>query len=316
MYLAELHGKLSSKTERIEDILTSNVFSFFKYSTREIFLKGYLKTLDLDISNKEASEAEFIFWPRLEENTEPDLVIIVGDYYLLIEAKYFSDFGEETKKTKAQLLREIAGGLLEAKNYGKVFRLIAITADHYYKEGKFKKIQSDSLAKFKWTNWQSVSSFLDRVLESNKQIKEQDRIFALDLYRLLDKKNLRDFQSFDILHDAKVQLKTYASVFFEARTAKFRGVFISFIAALSFDKKIVTPMKRTLFFQARTANFRGNFIGFETSLSCEEKVLTQQQLFFLCGKKNIFGRLMELGKLKKTESPIFFKEERNYGNQK
>jgi len=42
MYLAELHGKLSSKIQRMEDLLTSNVFSFFKYSTREIFLKEYL----------------------------------------------------------------------------------------------------------------------------------------------------------------------------------------------------------------------------------------------------------------------------------
>ena len=86
MYLAELHGKLSSRLERMEDILTSNVFSFFKYSTRDIFLKGYLNTMGFDISEQEANRAEFIFWPRYEENTEPDLVIIVGDYYLLIEA--------------------------------------------------------------------------------------------------------------------------------------------------------------------------------------------------------------------------------------
>lgn len=45
MYLAELYGKLPSRIERMEDILTSNVFSFFKYSTREIFLKGYLNKL-------------------------------------------------------------------------------------------------------------------------------------------------------------------------------------------------------------------------------------------------------------------------------
>jgi len=78
MYLAELHGKLSSKTERLEDILTSNVFSFFKYSDRTIFLRRYLKMLGFSVSSEEASEAEFVFWPRYEENTEPDLVIRVG----------------------------------------------------------------------------------------------------------------------------------------------------------------------------------------------------------------------------------------------
>lgn len=275
MYLAELHGKLPSRIERMEDILTSNVFSFFKYSDREIFLKGYLNKLGFDISNQEANEAEFIFWPRFEENTEPDLVIIVGDYYLLIEAKYFSGFTEETKKTKAQLLREIEGGKLEAKNYGKDFRLIAITADHHYKEDKFKIIPPDFTPRFIWSNWQSVSSFLYNILESSKHIKKQERDFALDLYNLLDKKNLRDFLGLSSLYNVSTFLKSYAPVFFEARTAKFRGDFIGFMQSLSFDKKI-TPKKKTI---------------------------------FLSYQKKIFIPLLLLGKLRYIETTIFYKED-------
>ncbi|GAJ25078.1 unnamed protein product, partial [marine sediment metagenome] len=203
--------------------------------------------LGFDISNQEAKNAEFIFWPRFEKNTEPDLVIIVGEYYLLIEAKYFSGFTEETKKTKAQLLREIEGGKLEAKNYGKDFRLIAITADHYYKEDKFEIIPSDFIPRFKWSNWQSVSSFLYNILESSRDIKKQERDFALDLYNLLDKKNLRDFLGLSSLYNVSAFLKSYASVFFEARTAKFRGDFIGFMQSLSFEKKISLP-KKTIFF--------------------------------------------------------------------
>lgn len=107
MYLAELHGKLSSKfdgknnslhsIERMEDILTSNVFSFFKYSSRDIFLKEYLNSLEFQVSEKEAKEAEFRFWPNYEDGTEPDLVIIVGKYYILFEAKYYSGFGKKPK---------------------------------------------------------------------------------------------------------------------------------------------------------------------------------------------------------------------------
>ena len=278
MYLAELHGKLSSRIERMEDILTSNVFSFFKYSTREIFLKGYLNKLGFNISNQQANDAEFIFWPRFEENTEPDLVIIVGDYYLLIEAKYFSGFADKTKRTKAQLLREIEGGKLEAENYGKEFRLIAITADHYYKKNKFKIITSDFSPYFKWTNWQLVSSFLDNTLATNENIKKQEQDFALDLYNLLDKKNLRDFQGLDSFYNISTFLKSYASVFFEARTAKFRGDFIGFIDSLSFDKKI-TPLRKTV---------------------------------FLSGQKKMFTSLLQLGKLKYIETPIFYKEDGNY----
>jgi hypothetical protein len=226
MYLAELHGKLSQRIERMEDILTSNVFSFFKYSAREIFLKGYLNILGFDISDQEANEAEFIFWPRFEENTEPDLVIIVGDYYLLIEAKYFSEFGGENEKTEAQLIREINGGKLDAKNYNKTFKLIAITADHYYKKNKFDVIPSEFRAYFKWTNWQSVAAFLKNILQTRAGIRQQEHHFTLDLYSLLDKKNLRGFQSLDILQDTIPHLKPYESLFFEAKTAKFRGAFI------------------------------------------------------------------------------------------
>lgn len=61
MYLAELYGKFSPREERMEDILTSNVFSFFKYSSRNIFLKSYLDSLGVDVSAKKARDAEFLF---------------------------------------------------------------------------------------------------------------------------------------------------------------------------------------------------------------------------------------------------------------
>ena len=80
MYLAELRGKLSSRIERMEDVLTSNVFSFFKYSSRDIFLRKYLNKLGFSVSDQEAEEAEFRFWLVLEECTKPALVIIVRNY--------------------------------------------------------------------------------------------------------------------------------------------------------------------------------------------------------------------------------------------
>ena len=164
MYLAELHGKLSSKVERKEDILTSNVFSFFKYSSRDIFLKGYLKELGLgDLEDKDVKEAEFLFWPKYDDRTEPDLVIIVGKYYLLFEAKYHSWFGEETETREKQLEREIKGGKLEAKNYQKEFILFAITAD-YYENEKIKLILRRYKGLMKWTNWQLVSRVIKKHL--------------------------------------------------------------------------------------------------------------------------------------------------------
>ena len=272
MYLAELHGKLSSRVERMEDILTSNVFSFFKYSTRTIFLKRYLNDLGFKVSDQDAEKAEFKFWPVFEDGTEPDLVIMAGNYYLLIEAKYFSEFSEGAKKDEHQLLRELNNGKLEAKNYDKEFKLIAITADYYFKEYKFKVILPDFQAHFKWTNWQLVSSFLDNILSSNPNIKGPERDFCLDLYNLLDKKHLRSFQS--ITYDGPL-LKDYSSIFFNAKTAKLRGDFIGFIDSLSLAKGL-KPVGKTVFFSST---------------------------------KRIFKSLSKLEKLKKVKSPIFFKED-------
>ena len=274
MYLAELHGKLSSRVERMEDILTSNVFSFFKYSNRNIFLKNYLNELELGfkVSKKEAEEAEFRFWPIFEDGTEPDLVIIIGNYYLLIEAKYFSGFSEGTKKDEHQLLREIRNGRLDAKNYNKELKLIAITADYYYKKDKFEVIPQKFRSHFKWTNWQLVSLFLDNILNCNPNIKGPERVFALDLYNLLDKRHLRDFQKITYIGSL---LKRYNSIFFDAKTAKLRGDFIGFVESLSLAKGL-KPGGKTVFFN---------------------------------NTKRMFKSLSKLEKLRKVKSPIFFKED-------
>lgn len=246
MYLAELRGKLSSRVERMEDILTSNVFSFFKYTNREVFLRGYLKQLGLDVSSQEAKDAEFLFWPVYEDGTEPDLVIIVGKYYLLIEAKYFSEFGGETETTLAQLTREVQNGQFEAANYAKMFKLIAITADYYYKKEKFTVLPSNSSSYLIWTNWQSVASLLNRTLETHGNLPDEVKVFARDLYDLLDKKNLRGFQAIIIPPNKRLLMKEYTSVFLEAATASFRGAFVGFVESLSSQGRIL-PRKQVFF---------------------------------------------------------------------
>ncbi|HHW03017.1 MAG TPA: PD-(D/E)XK nuclease family protein [Thermoanaerobacterales bacterium] len=268
MYAAELHGKLPLKStnnnedtkkdtkdlDRMEDILTSNVFSFFKYANRKIFLKEYLKTLGFKVTNQEAIDAEFRFWPRYDDNTEPDLVILIGNYYLLVEAKYFSNFGKETTKNEAQLIREIKEGESEAKAYNKYFKLIAITADHIYKKYKFESVPPDFQNYIKWTNWQQVSSFLEDILNSSLNLPRNEREFALDLYTLLDKKGLRGFKGFNILNIFDPFQKCLNRIFFEAATAKFRGAFIGFLKSLYLPGTLYYCPKN-IFFSRRHINF-------------------------------------------------------------
>lgn len=244
MYIAELKGKIPSNLEKMEDVLTSNVFSFFKYSKRTVFLKILLEKLQIKVSNYALDNAEFIFWPSYEDNTEPDLVIIVGNYYLLFEFKYFSDFAKETPKTEKQIIREAIGGLNESKLLNKNFIYIAITADYNKKPEKFKEIE-DLGINFKWINWQAVSEILLNLIEKEKN-NLPDYLFAVDLYNLLDKKKLRSFRSFYKLNFNLIEKKS-ENLFFSSETALFRGDFIGFYKSFLDFPAVVKPPK-TIFF--------------------------------------------------------------------
>jgi len=265
MYLAELHGKLSSRLESKEDILTSNVFSFFKYCNRSIFLKNYLFVLGFEIDDKQANEAEFIFWQRYEENTEPDLIIRAGNHYILFEAKYFSDFDNGSSKTKAQLIREIEGGFLEARNFNEKFTLIAITADYCYKDCKFSSVPAQYRQFLKWTNWQKIASLLQNALNKQK-LTDLERTFATDLYSLLCKKNLRAYRGTDLLPSVAYHSDVYGKIFFEAKTARFRDDFIGFDEALINVEKLLSSAS-TLFLKNRL------FFGFRAGLELSETPL-------------------------------------------
>lgn len=215
MYLAEIRGKLSAELERNEDILTSNVFSFFKYSNRCKYLMSLIQEIGIEVSNEDLRKAEFIFWPKFDDRTEPDLVIIIGKYYLLFEAKYFSDFSID------QIKREIEGGLLESKNLGKDFYYIAITSDYYYKNEKFKDIKLICQDHFKWINWQTLCFIIENNINGED---ETDYYMASDLFQLMLKKNLRNFQGFENLTAFK-HLSKIDNVFFDSTSTKYRGDF-------------------------------------------------------------------------------------------
>lgn len=255
MYLAELHGKFSIAEERREDILTSNVFSFFKYAKREIFLKSFLNLLGLQLEPHELDEVEFIFWPTYQDQTEPDLVILVGRYYLLIEAKLFSGFGKALDFSAYQLSREIAEGKLEAHNLEKEFRLIAVTA-HYAKHQFIAENPEFSLSDITWINWHQIAMILDDILNTNEKLDSETKSFALDLYSLLVKKNLRKFAGQDVFNRLASLKPTSAALFFNAKTAKYRGDFLGFHQSLEEFSRLLSY--KYLFFDKRDRRYFTN----------------------------------------------------------
>lgn len=101
MTIAEIHGKLSAY-EHMEDLLTSDVFSTFRYLDINNGLIPFLKKAT---SFKDSApphfledivEADYVFWPRTTYlNREPDVLIILTKknhtyISILIEAKYHS----------------------------------------------------------------------------------------------------------------------------------------------------------------------------------------------------------------------------------
>jgi len=245
MYLAEISGKVTSKIEGMEDVLTSNVFSFFKYADRDQYLRSYLNSLGINVSSIDSKEAKFLFWPKFEDGTEPDLIICVGKYYILIEAKYFSEFSEQNEKSESQIIRELNEGLSEARNQSKEFKYITITADYYFIKEKFDIIPKDKIDYFIWTNWQKICTFLyeKNIIEKQKEDSE----FAFDLYRLLEKKKLRNYNIKNLtLFEAKIN--KIDSIFYNSLSSKYRGDFLGFIPSL---KRIAIPLKKreNIFFQ-------------------------------------------------------------------
>lgn len=232
MYLAEIHGKLSRQNENMEDILTSNVFSFFKYAPRQTFLFAFLLELSLDVTPEDALSAEFLFWPTYANKTEPDLVIVVGRYYLLFEAKYHSGFGEETARTKHQLVREIEGGVLEAASQDKIFKIIAVTAHYYLDSEIFQAVPENLRPDLIWINWQRIALLIFEAIERHPDLPAEILLFASDLYRLLLKKNLRYYEGPRVLSAVSALHSPGEAIFFNASTAVYRGDFIGFAQAL------------------------------------------------------------------------------------
>lgn len=135
------------------------------------------------------------------------------------------------------MIREAKEGPRASKNIGKKFYLIAITADYYYKPYKFEVIK-DFPIHLRWINWQTVAELILNLIEENQE-KLPDYLFAMDLYQLLDKKQLRAFRSFIFLRDIFIS-EVEDDLFFSAETAKFRGKFIGFqklFSALSYLEK-------------------------------------------------------------------------------
>ena len=239
MYQAELNGKLPSSASNREDVLTSNVFSFLKYSHRPTYLRKFLRLAGLNIKTSELHRVKFEFWPNYDDRTEPDVIIETDSCYLLVEAKYFSDVAEEKGNPAGQIIRECETGSMEARNRAKLFRLLLLTDDATRPSRLLAQIPARFQNKVSWTNWQAITQMIAEMIEGFGATVP-DCEFASDLYELLDRKHLRGFKTFAQAKGIQAHPRN-SQIFFAAETASYRGDFIGFAPTLSILATVPEP---------------------------------------------------------------------------
>ena len=125
MYIAQIENKLTRQDERMEDLLTSNVFGLWRYISANFGLLQFLRTSQ-DVDGNpiylplDDCKATLDFWPWLKEysdakGAEPDVLVSLvypsGEKLLiLIEAKYLSgksSFADKGETPNDQIAREM-----------------------------------------------------------------------------------------------------------------------------------------------------------------------------------------------------------------
>jgi hypothetical protein len=202
-------------------VLTSNVFSFLKYSHRPTYLREFFHRAGLEIPASELCRGSFAFWPSYDDGTEPDVVVETHAHYVLIETKYFSGVGEENGNPAGQLIRECRAGAIEASNRSKLFCVLLITGDATPPSRLLDEIPAPYREHVLWTNWRAIAQILLEKIETSGTAAP-DYEFASDLYELLDFKHLRGFLSFTRLARIRPNSAS-AHIFFAAETASFSG---------------------------------------------------------------------------------------------
>ena len=217
MLEAQLNGKLPLKYERLEDLLTSNVFGCLKYIPYKDGLHLILEN-SVDEGNKKPTiladnfKVTYRFWPQMKEDDyckgcEPDVLVTFSTegkivMQLLIEAKYLSEKSSEAnteKKCNDQLAKEWENLSKLTSVNGAEPLLLYITNELYYP----KKNIDDSIKEFtdKWKRTDKEQTWKKPMHVYWISWKELPKIFSsssneiiADLVRLLRSQGLTFFE--------------------------------------------------------------------------------------------------------------------------
>lgn len=226
MFVAEMKGKIPTKLQSSEDLLTSSVIGTFQYLSSPLYIQSVLSSstnllFDKLSFKQPIKTCSFEFWPRLSQS-EPDVLVHLVDenddeYLICIEAKFWSSkSSEEDTDTdvdlrqagqRDQLAREI-----EDLFTTKCHKLMNVTKEKLKKTFlvylsnqtympvndmkdsiRFVRNVDFSQNQLYWLSWKEIFHCLNQF--TSFQTK-QDELLLGDLKKLLVKKGLNGFTGF------------------------------------------------------------------------------------------------------------------------
>jgi len=223
MTIAEIHGKISEAgtnlSERMEDLLTSDVFGCMRYLPADKALLPFLRTArsfqgKIFFIPDEIIRVHYAFWPWLitrdRKPCEPDIVLgleVKGlqVHLIMVEAKYYSGLSseeDECLEPNNQLARELDNldlvssvGLGWKPQLTIASRTLLFVTQHM---GIPHDLLAQSLAEYNrkrnrdgdifWTSWRFLPSILEQSLKE-ESITENIAVLG-DMRRLLLRKGL------------------------------------------------------------------------------------------------------------------------------
>jgi len=230
MTVAEIHGKISETgtnlSERMEDLLTSDIFGCMRYLPAQKALIPFLQTAcslhgNIFTIQGEVIRVHYSFWPWLKLAKripcEPDVVLGLETeenhvHLVLIEAKYYSGLSseeDERAEPNDQLARELdnldvlSGATLGWGTHLEIASraLLFVTQDMGIPHDLLLKSLAEYARKRNkhgdifWASWRFLPSILERNLE--KESATENGAVMADMLALLLRKGLIMFGGVD-----------------------------------------------------------------------------------------------------------------------
>lgn len=232
MTIAEIRSKISDTganlSERMEDLLTSDIFGCLRYIPYEVILIPFLKTSTSCHGNtiavpNDVTRIHYLFWPYLRTlgciPCEPDVVLgfetKLGIHLIMIESKYYSGLSsdeDDRPEPNNQLAREL-------DNLNHMFTvqlglspmisilsrsLVFVTQDmkiplgsltHSLSEYKLKRGKDGDIF---WTSWRFIPCILEKRLEVEQN--PEHKAVMEDMLQLLKRKWLTMFSGIEAIN--------------------------------------------------------------------------------------------------------------------